>query len=70
MAKAAAKPKKEIKANCNTEPEKQSQKNNIIEQMADGIVGKETDNQTEEEKKSRRNLTGRAMEYLMFMDDE
>ena len=33
---------------------------NRIEQMVDGIVGKET----------RQHLAGRAAEYFMFMDDD
>ncbi len=37
----------------------------IVEQMVDGIVGKE-----KEDENTRRRLTGRALEYLMFIDDE
>lgn len=44
--------------------------NNIIEQMVYGIVGKESENPTERETEIRRQLSGRAWEYLMFMDDE
>lgn len=43
---------------------------NIIEQMADGIVGKETPNFTDKEKETRKHLAGRAAEYFMFMDDD
>ena len=38
--------------------------------MVDGIVGKEKENPTEREKEIRRNLSGRALEYLMFADDD
>lgn len=54
------KPAEHIKANSK----------NIIEQMFDGIVGKEKENPTEREKEIRRNLSGRALEYLMFADDD
>lgn len=40
-----------------------------IEQMVDGILGKDNGNLTERQKELRRNLLGRAAEYLMFMDD-
>lgn len=43
---------------------------NIVEQMVNGIVGKKTENLTDREKEIRKNLSGRAWEYLMFMDDE
>ena len=43
---------------------------NIIEQMVDGIVGKETPNLTDKEKETRKHLVGRAAEYFMFMDDD
>lgn len=52
-----------------TEPLK-SNSNNIIEQMVDGIVGKEKENPSEREQEIRRHLSGRAWEYLMFMDDD
>lgn len=42
----------------------------IASQMVDGIVGRENNNPTEKEKETRRRLYGRAMEYLMFADDE
>ena len=42
----------------------------LIEQMVSSIVGKESDNPTDQEKEIRKKLSGRAMEYLMFMDDE
>lgn len=48
----------------------ESNSKNIIEQMVDGIVGKEKENPTEREKEIRRNLSGRALEYLMFADDD
>ena len=44
--------------------------NNIIEQMVDGIVGKENENPTEREKEIRKYLAGRALEYLIFADDD
>lgn len=44
--------------------------NNIIEQMVDGIVGKQSETTTEREKGIRQHLAGRALEYLMFMDDD
>ena len=43
---------------------------NIITQLVDGIAGKESENATEKEKGTRKRLSGRALEYLMFMDDE
>lgn len=42
----------------------------LASQMVDGIVGRESENPTEKEKEIRRRLYGRAMEYLMFADDE
>lgn len=48
----------------------ESYSKNIIEQMVDGIVGKEKENPTEREKEIRRHLSGRALEYLMFADDD
>ena len=48
----------------------ESNSKNIIEQMVDGIVGKEKEKPTEREKEIRRNLSGRALEYLMFADDD
>ena len=41
----------------------------FVEQMVNAIVGKENDNPTDREKEIRKRLSGRAMEYLMFMDD-
>ena len=38
--------------------------------MVDGIVGKASETPTEREKEIRQHLTGRAWEYLMFMDDD
>ena len=43
---------------------------NIIRQMVDGIMGKESKNPNQREKEIRRQLSGRALEYLMFLDDE
>lgn len=43
---------------------------NIITQLVDGIAGKESENTTEKEKETRKRLSRRALEYLMFMDDE
>lgn len=48
----------------------ESNSKNMIDQMVDGIVGKEKENPTEREKEIRRNLSGRALEYLMFADDD
>lgn len=48
----------------------ESNSKNIIEQMVDGIVGKEKENPTERAKEIRRHLSGRALEYLMFADDD
>lgn len=49
------------------EPDKE--KRDIVTQMVDGIVGKESDSPTEREKEIRKQLSGRAMEYLMFLDE-
>lgn len=49
------------------EPDKE--KRDIVTQMVDGIVGKESDTPTEREKEIRKQLSGRAMEYLMFLDE-
>ncbi|MBQ9976277.1 MAG: hypothetical protein IJP16_07175 [Clostridia bacterium] len=43
---------------------------NIVEQMVNGIVGKESENPSKRETEIRKNLSGRALEYLMFMDDD
>lgn len=43
---------------------------NIVSQLVDGIMGKESEQPTEKEKELRSRLSGRALEYLMFMDDE
>lgn len=43
---------------------------NVVEQMVNGIVGKESENPTKRETEIRKNLSGRALEYLMFMDDD
>lgn len=43
---------------------------NMVKQLVDGIAGKESENTTEKEKETRKRLSGRALEYLMFMDDE
>lgn len=45
-------------------------KRDIVTQMVDGIVGKESENPTEKEKELRKRLSGRALEYLMFLDDD
>ena len=42
---------------------------NIVEQMVDGIVGKKSENSSERGIEIRKNLSGRALEYLMFMDE-
>lgn len=41
---------------------------NIIEQMVDGIVGANSNKNAKKEIRSR--LSGRAWEFLMFMDDD
>ena len=41
----------------------------VVEQMVNGIVGPEKENPTRQEKETRERLSGRALEYLMFMDD-
>ena len=55
------------KETCRISEEKKS---DLASQMVDGIVGREGENPTEKEKETRRRLYGRAMEYLMFADDE
>lgn len=55
------------KETCRISEEKKS---DLASQMVDGIVGREGENPTEKEKEARRRLYGRAMEYLMFADDE
>ncbi len=45
-------------------------KRDIITQMVDGIVGRESENPTEREKEIRKHLAGRAWEYFMFLDDD
>lgn len=40
-----------------------------IEQMVDGILGKDNGNSTERQKELRKKLAGRAAEYFMFLDD-
>ena len=40
-----------------------------IEQMVDGILGKNTGTLTKRQEELRKNLSGRAAEYLMFMDE-
>lgn len=42
----------------------------VVNQMVDAIAGKEKENPTEQDKEVRRQLAGRACEYLMFMDDD
>lgn len=41
-----------------------------IEQMVDGIAGKDRPNAKAREKEIRKQLAGRAAEYFMFMDDD
>lgn len=55
------------KETCRISEEKKS---DLASQMVDGIVGREGENPTEKEKETRCRLYGRAMEYLMFADDE
>lgn len=43
---------------------------NIIKQMVDSIVGKESENPSKSETEIRKRLSGRALEYLMFTDDD
>ena len=47
-----------------------SDSKDVINQMVDAIVGKEKENPTERDKEIRRQLSGRACEYLMFMDND
>jgi len=49
-------------------------KNKVVKQLVDGIVPEPNDKDLPPEEKKhieeqRKNLTGRAWEYLMFMDD-
>lgn len=62
--------KKKPDVSASVESKKVQPTDNIIEQMVDGIVGKESPQPTEREKEIRNNLSGRAWEYLMFMDDD
>ena len=52
----------------------EEKKKDVITQMVDAIAGEErTDLSPEEKAKQadvRKRLSGRAMEYLMFMDDD
>ncbi len=45
-------------------------KNDMNEQMVDGIMGKESEKPSQKETDLRKRLAGRAAEYLMFMDEE
>lgn len=42
---------------------------NVVEQMVNGIVGKARETPSKREKELRKNLSGRALEFLMFTDD-
>ena len=54
--------------------EDKEKKCDLITQMIDGIAKRPEDAKTPVEKKrieeQRKRLSGRAMEYLMFLDDE
>lgn len=54
--------------------EDKEKKRDLITQMVDGIAKRPEDAKTPAEKKrieeQRKRLSGRAMEYLMFLDDE
>lgn len=41
----------------------------VVKQLVDGIMGKESENPTEKEQEARKRLSGRALEYLMFMEE-
>lgn len=43
---------------------------NIVKQMVDAIVGKCATEPTEKELETRKQLASRALEYLMFLDEE
>ena len=50
-------------------------KRDIVTQLVDGIIGKEKDlpkttGEKAQHEETRQRLSGRAWEYLMFMDDE
>ena len=49
-------------------------KRDLVTQMVDGIVKRPEDAKTPAEKErieeQRKRLSGRALEYLMFLDDE
>jgi len=51
-----------------------NKKQEIIAQLVDGIVGKAENERSEPEEErieqQRKRLSERAMEYLMFLDDE
>ena len=49
---------------------KQVNSKNIIDQMVDGIAGISSENPTEAAKDRRYRLSGRAWEFMMFMDDD
>lgn len=57
------------KAEAGTEQKNQKTKN-IVDQMVDGIVGVTSENPSEAEKDRRFRLSGRAWEFMMFMDDK
>lgn len=42
---------------------------NVVEQMVNGIVGKASETHSKRETELRKNLSGRAWEFLMFTDD-
>ncbi len=50
--------------------EKEMCSDDVVKQLVDGILGKESENPAEKEKETRKRLSGRALEYLMFMDEE
>lgn len=50
--------------------DKKKENRDIVTQMVDGIMSKESENITEKEKEIRKRLSDRAFEYLMFLDDD
>lgn len=51
-------------------PQNEPAKKPTLEQMVDGIAGKQKPDASPQEQELRRRLAGRAAEALMFMDDD
>ena len=49
---------------------KKTDTRNIIAQMVDGIAGVDNEKHTKMEKEKRCRLAGRALEFMMFIDDD